>query len=115
MDAQAYLGLWCLHIMWGLSWHVSNVSISYCKHSKKLDSKILLHGKKIKKKNYMWDVILEKLVTSTLSTFVKEVIYSCTVQKMRVLTIVQVRDLHAHVLGYKGLPFFLLIRMLALI
>ena len=49
MDAQAYLGLWCLHIMWDLSWHVSNVSISYCKHSKKMDSKILLHEKKKKK------------------------------------------------------------------
>ena len=47
-----------------------------------------------------------KLVTSTLSTFVKEVIFSCTVQMIRVLTIVQVRDLHVHVLGYKGLPYF---------
>ena len=56
--------------------------------------------KKRKKKNYLWD----QLVTSTLSTFVKEVIYSCTVQMIRVLNIVQVRDL----LGYKGLPYFCL-------
>ena len=75
---------------------------------KKMDSKVLLHGKKIKKKNYLWEVILQKLVTSTLSAFVKEVIHSCTVQMIRVLTIVQVRDLHVHVLGYKGLPYFCL-------
>ena len=27
---------------------------------------------------------------------------------IRVLTIVQMRDLHVHVLGYKGLPYFCL-------
>ena len=58
---------------------------------KNLDSKILLHGKNKKEKMYVGSNSA-KLVTSTLSTFVTEVIYSCTVQMIWVLTIVQVRD-----------------------